>query len=426
MTLRRPGYGRTRRVIDVYLSRKIRKANPLQFAFIRYKSREEARRTIDHLDGWIVWGCRLRLSISKYRREEKTKAEENKKTVTREKYKDAAINKVMDNDKEMERQRRSYMDILVNGPEEKGGRSGMGGEEMQTLGNSKIYLEGNNEKKAMMEKGLIGDTLNSYCFREMERKLKAEWQTLETVKILGDMKILMIFNSKENMEEAMGSEKMKSYFLDTRRWRPGEANRTRKFWLEITGLPIDGWSENMIKIGEVWGKVLKVEEEEGGHYSHFRVLVVANAGPLIRSWATIVIDRINYSIFVKENDERVSSMSNPDKMQGNTDHRKPGDNAETMANEPHGEDGERRDKDDRSKSEVEVHTQPEGGNAAVREAEAEESRVGETQQLQSGRLSDSPECVAETDLGIVGPDVENRDVDSPTKTVTLEDDQTTN
>ncbi|MED6108757.1 hypothetical protein PIB30_027167 [Stylosanthes scabra] len=50
-------FGKTGKVVDIYLSRKIRRANTLKFAFIRYRSREEVETTIDHLDGWLVWGC---------------------------------------------------------------------------------------------------------------------------------------------------------------------------------------------------------------------------------------------------------------------------------------------------------------------------------------------------------------------------------
>ncbi|MED6197045.1 hypothetical protein PIB30_053070 [Stylosanthes scabra] len=72
-------FGRSGKVVDIYISRKIRKANPLRFAFIRYKFKDEALRTIDHLDGWIVWGCRLRLTEARYRRRDRDKAGANNK-----------------------------------------------------------------------------------------------------------------------------------------------------------------------------------------------------------------------------------------------------------------------------------------------------------------------------------------------------------
>ncbi|MED6108553.1 hypothetical protein PIB30_025202 [Stylosanthes scabra] len=65
-------FNNTGKVEDIYLSRKIRVGNPLKFAFIRYRTREEMERMIEHLDGWIVWDCRLRITESRYRRMDKT------------------------------------------------------------------------------------------------------------------------------------------------------------------------------------------------------------------------------------------------------------------------------------------------------------------------------------------------------------------
>ncbi|MED6138654.1 hypothetical protein PIB30_076465 [Stylosanthes scabra] len=68
----------TGKVEDVYLSRKVRKTNPLRFAFVRYKSIEEVRRTVEHLDSWIVWGCQLKLTEFRYRRDGKEREEDKK------------------------------------------------------------------------------------------------------------------------------------------------------------------------------------------------------------------------------------------------------------------------------------------------------------------------------------------------------------
>ncbi|MED6191610.1 hypothetical protein PIB30_001889 [Stylosanthes scabra] len=82
-----------------------------------------------------------------------------------------------------------------------------------------------------------------------------------------------------------------------------EANRTRRSWIEVLGLPVQGcWTtENMRKIAEVWGRVLKIEEDEGGHYNSFRVLVDSNFGPGIQSFAKVVLDEEDeYLIYIRE------------------------------------------------------------------------------------------------------------------------------
>ncbi|MED6107465.1 hypothetical protein PIB30_014316 [Stylosanthes scabra] len=136
---------------------------------------------------------------------------------------------------------------------------------IQILGNSVIHLEVDNERREELNRCLVGETLQPYNFVEMDENLKRHWRSIGAVKLkrMGSMKLLLVFDTTQNMEEALDSEDMKNYFLEVRKWSSGEANRTRKVCLEVIGLPIHGWSkENMAKIGEVWGRLLKVEEEE--------------------------------------------------------------------------------------------------------------------------------------------------------------------
>ncbi|XP_072061960.1 serine/arginine-rich splicing factor SC35-like [Arachis hypogaea] len=59
-------FGRARVVVDVFIPNKARERNQLKFAFVRYVSRTKALNVIQHLDGWIMWGCKLRLTEAKY------------------------------------------------------------------------------------------------------------------------------------------------------------------------------------------------------------------------------------------------------------------------------------------------------------------------------------------------------------------------
>ncbi|MED6148594.1 hypothetical protein PIB30_054565 [Stylosanthes scabra] len=47
------------KVEDIYLSKKIKSGNPLKFAFVRYRTREEMRRKIEHLDDGLFGGVDL-------------------------------------------------------------------------------------------------------------------------------------------------------------------------------------------------------------------------------------------------------------------------------------------------------------------------------------------------------------------------------
>ncbi|MED6225438.1 hypothetical protein PIB30_093734 [Stylosanthes scabra] len=195
----------------------------------------------------------------------------------------------------------TYKDSLLKGSTEDKDRNMDEGQCLRTLGESKIFLEGDKVWKEMLDQCLVGEALNPIHFEELKKALMNDWVSMEAVKMMGSIKALMIFDSAQSMQSALQLDSLRKHLLEVRRWSIGEVNRSRKLWLEIIGLLIHGWTrDNMLKIGNVWGRVLEVEEAEETHYSFFRVLVAANASPAIRAWATIVIDNKNFDIFVKE------------------------------------------------------------------------------------------------------------------------------
>ncbi|MED6114469.1 hypothetical protein PIB30_080467 [Stylosanthes scabra] len=300
-------FGRTGKIVDVYLSEKVQKSNPLKFAFIRYRSRVEARRTIEHLNGWIVWGCELKLSESRYSRSGKDLL---KSSHTKEVRSQEAMNAnpVTDPQSFKPGTTKTYSKALKGTLREEEAREGIGNNGLQTLGNSKIYLAEHTDSREKLKRSLVGETLESYNVADLTKSLMNEWPSLKAVKMMGLMKALLVFDTSENMEAALESNRLMEHFLEVRVWSEGDTNRTRNVctnrtrnvWLEVTGLPIHGWSqENMKAIGNVWAKVLQVGNGEG-HFSSFRVLVVTNTGPAIRDMATIVIENTEFLIFVKE------------------------------------------------------------------------------------------------------------------------------
>ncbi|MED6132390.1 hypothetical protein PIB30_018592 [Stylosanthes scabra] len=145
---------------------------------------------------------------------------------------------------------------------------------MQSLGDSKIYLQVDKSNFEWLDRTLIGETLNPYNFQQLKKDVMRDWHTIEDVKMMGSMKMLLVFDSKQNMEEALGSSYLLNHFLDIRRWTKGEVNNTRRSWIEVLGLPCHGWAKsNMEKIGE---------------------------GPTIQAFADVVLEGEACRIFVRD------------------------------------------------------------------------------------------------------------------------------
>ncbi|MED6173107.1 hypothetical protein PIB30_056245 [Stylosanthes scabra] len=162
-------FSSTGRVVDVYLSRKIRKSNQLGFAFIRYKSKEEVLRTIEQLDGWIVRGCSLKVTESRYKRSGRGRNGIGGKGDEKVNPESEPGPERSENSKQM-----TYRDILMKGKQGEDPKPDGEYRALQTLGDSKIYLEEDKEAKENLYRCLVGEMLMSYDFESLRDSLMME------------------------------------------------------------------------------------------------------------------------------------------------------------------------------------------------------------------------------------------------------------
>ncbi|MED6131628.1 hypothetical protein PIB30_011479 [Stylosanthes scabra] len=155
-----------------------------------------------------------------------------------------------------------------------------------------------NEK---LSRSLIGEALHPMDYDNKSRVVLKEWHTMTDAKMMGSHKMLMTFDSMENMMEAERSPAMLNHFMEVRRWTPQEANITRRMWLEVYELPANAWTtQNMEMIGGMWGAVIKMEAGARGHFNAFRIMVEANFAPTVQAYVKVNLDGKSYGIMVKE------------------------------------------------------------------------------------------------------------------------------
>ncbi|MED6186974.1 hypothetical protein PIB30_071988, partial [Stylosanthes scabra] len=112
---------------------------------------------------------------------------------------------------------------------------------MFDLGGSKIELMACEETKKKLEKSVVGETLNPFIFNELKEAVKRDWDSIVEIKKMGDTKILLTFDTEENLSVALHSPMLLNNFLEVRRWTCGESNLSRRFWIEIVGVPAHAW-----------------------------------------------------------------------------------------------------------------------------------------------------------------------------------------
>ncbi|MED6111425.1 hypothetical protein PIB30_052167 [Stylosanthes scabra] len=193
----------------------------------------------------------------------------------------------------------------------------------------------------------------------------------------------------------------------------------------VTGLPMQGWTRsNMERIGNVWGRVVQIEEEEGGHYNYFRVQIVAGIGPTICAIANVVIGEEKFCIFIREDEERnyepchcrINTIGAKEQQVGCRNIQ-----LEEVINR-----NEKEASVTYENGRQVVDTQDAAAvaeEAVPSEMEAEESKVGETQpvaRIEDGDTTDGVEN-ASPEMGLAEIDVGP----SPTRTKSLLDDRRT-
>ena len=274
------------KVADVYLSRKQRRGHKSPFGFVRYRRKVETLRAIKNLNGMIVRNCKIEVTMAKFdRKGQANPVEQNNRT----QEKDEEKNKKAKDFNYAFRDNRSYKEVVV-------------GTKSRVPETVIMHGEASKERVSWLERSVIGEISSPIYREEVQKAIGQIGVEVENILSMGMYKFLITFNSKKEAENAANQKQngLWSFFEEITLWSPEETCQTRRVWIECWGLPIHGWSEtNLSKIGEVWGKVVKVDMDMED-LSYARVLVDIALFPLIKRWVCFTLDGTVYDVYVKE------------------------------------------------------------------------------------------------------------------------------
>ena len=81
-----------------------------------------------------------------------------------------------------------------------------------------VYGEVDQFMMDKLSKSIIGESIFPVNMEIMEERLRRDWYTIIDVKPMGAYKTLITFETKEDMEDALGSDFLLNYFKEIRRW----------------------------------------------------------------------------------------------------------------------------------------------------------------------------------------------------------------
>ncbi|MED6185183.1 hypothetical protein PIB30_054584 [Stylosanthes scabra] len=232
-------FGLQGKILDVYLSKKKRLRNPRPFAFVRFNNRLIAKSAIWRRNGWVVWGCKLIVSESKYKRQKQGNANEGDAMRTETTHKNEESPRL-----------KSYKDTVLKGMEKENVVNLKVDSPTYDMTNSKVVLKSAYEEKEKLSKSIVCKALTPINMKEAKEMILKE------------------FHSTEH-----------------------EASMKRKTWIEILEILAHAWNnENAERIGSIWGNVLHVKEEDLENYNSLRVFVEITATPTILARMNVEVD----------------------------------------------------------------------------------------------------------------------------------------
>lgn len=259
-------FGKAGKVVDAFVSRKKRKNKKTAFGFVRYSHWEEAKQAIQDLNGHGFFGLKMRVSWARFRKGGQptivTQTHENggprfqttaggkqsiKKPILSPAFRDT----------------RRYSDVL------RGRKSGY---EKQPYSKPE---ERTKEVVHISENTTLTGKLK-YAVRVMTEKVldREEIGALLTgldfniigVSSLAPTKLVIFLEREDDVTGAIAeTSPLRRIFTDVRKWSDEEENISRLVWLECKGVPPKCYSEeNFQKIGDVWGRTMRVVDMVNG------------------------------------------------------------------------------------------------------------------------------------------------------------------
>lgn len=164
------------------------------------------------------------------------------------------------------------------------------------------------DNKEMLNRSATGVASSSLSSNSILDHILAEGVTCLTIKPMGGMLHLIVFDTIEDKESMIESKWLQQWFMELRNVNNSCASLWREAWINIFGVPIAAWSyDNYFKIGCIFGRVLSVE------YTNFdcaRILVLTDCLFKINNKMFFDIEDKRHRVFCSE-DAKLCIHPNP-------------------------------------------------------------------------------------------------------------------
>ncbi|CAO2820802.1 unnamed protein product [Amaranthus hypochondriacus] len=315
-------------VVDVYISKKLRQNSSKRFGFVRFRREEEGFRAIKELHGRSLLGGTIKVSWARYKKggskttpcRQLVEEGEKNKRISKPAFRDQKrYNEVVLGKKRLETRHEQEIQNRAKGiavkVDKRASDTQTGIQNMESEG---VRREGMQAQTQVIlnlcENPTIRNILKLAAVVEfeppMDCKMAAsmlksfDMPSLVCFSAISSLKMAVMFEDEAGLELAVEeSSPLRTAFTNVCRWFDYEYMFERTVWLECVGLHPYCWSEeNLMKIGEIWGKTIQVVNVFNGINSitSAKILVRTRNKRKIDKKVKIVAEYGSGEVWVKE------------------------------------------------------------------------------------------------------------------------------
>ncbi|CAO2813892.1 unnamed protein product [Amaranthus hypochondriacus] len=282
-------------VMDVYISGKKRKKEKDSFGFVRYNSTKEALKAIEKLDGFVIHGSKLKVSMAKYQKGGSPTSVVKETSHKLPATKCGIISPAL-------RDHRSYRDILEGRNSRSQPLEDLEHEEMSTQ--VPIEINKNPVMESRLECAIVVEVEQPYDSKSIETVIDESQILVVCISSLTPNKLILFLEDLLSVENAVSeSSPLRRNFMEVHRWSDDECVKERVTWIECIGMHPKCWSFKIFEtIGEKWGKVIRMEDDYAGLHSLTcaRLLIRTTVQSTIEENLTINWESGSFEVWVKE------------------------------------------------------------------------------------------------------------------------------
>ncbi|KAJ0700670.1 putative RNA recognition motif domain, nucleotide-binding alpha-beta plait domain superfamily [Helianthus annuus] len=279
-------------VVDAYIARK-RDKRGNRFGFLRFIKIKDVEKMTKALCQMSFYGWKIRANVARFVKIEKKSRKQETKWIRKEEGHVNTNGAPVAPNNVYKSNGVSWADVVA------------GRQSQQEEDRSLNFTNESQAYKLWRGRAVIGDLISIEALRDVNNMKKKLRLKDSQVRYLGGMKLLIIFDSVEEMEGSMKKdmELWNLWFKILTTWNGEYIPYERIAWLRIRGIPLQLWINEVFNVvGEYFGKVIKKSDadEKDLCFNDDTIGIIVNHGAEINEKIKIRWKHLVYEVWVSE------------------------------------------------------------------------------------------------------------------------------